>query len=287
VIVISALILAVAVAGQLGDAPAAPKGSKPPHPPIDVDYVPKALDRALLGCWSRESPDDQIAEASCFSSIERARQFYEEASEEDEPGGISGEPDGYTIRAGTAVTVTGRQIMSYADKDKARQTAIFKVQPLEGEFKGKQFYTFKFCVFRYVEGADAVPQAAAAKNRPMRRAAPATPAVAPSAAKLVLTDLVINTRPGGTYANVDGRFRCTSNTPLESVRATISFEDRDGNLIRSEDVYCTPNQLNPADVGSFSAMPEADARYARMKIVFKDARQSLPWVDQSGMNAHE
>jgi hypothetical protein len=48
-----------------------------------------------------------------------------------------------------------------------------------------------------------------------------------------------------------------------------------------------PHVLNPGDVGSFSAMPEADARYARVKIVFKDSRQSLSWVDQSGMNAHE
>ena len=79
----------------------------------------------------------------------------------------------------------------------------------------------------------------------------------------------------------------TSDSPLKYVQATISSEDREGKLVRSESVFCTPQELDPGDIGSFIVMAQKDARYARMKLSFKDMQRNIPWFDQSGMNAHQ
>jgi hypothetical protein len=86
---------------------------------------------------------------------------------------------------------------------------------------------------------------------------------------------------------VDGRVRCTSDTSLKSVKATVSFEDRDGKLVRSVFTYCDPSELEPGDIASISVMAESDPRYARVKIDFKSRDKALSWVDQSGTNAHQ
>jgi hypothetical protein len=157
--------------------------------------------------------------------------------------------------------------------------------------QGKELLTRPHNVFRYSgeTGAapkfDAAPQAKATlAKRSMRRAAPSA---VPSDAKLVLTDLAVNTSATGNYVNVDGRFRCTAAAGLKGIEATVSFEDRDGTLVRMEHVYCSPRELSSGDIGTIAVMAQSDSRYSQVKISFKDATRAIPWFDQSGMSAHE
>jgi hypothetical protein len=274
--VISALLLAVVVVGQSGDIPALR---------IDVDYVPKANDKALLGNWSFESPENMVERAWCYSSVEHARSAVVAMNEILRTDGLSEKPDAYMPRAGTPVVV--KEIITVeVEMGRFRPKISFvKFRILEGEFKGKELLSAPRNIFRYVGGeVHAEPERLVTKKRTGRRGAPAT---VPADAKLVLTDLAVNPSASGNYVNVDGRFRCMSDTPLQSVRATISFEDREGKLVRSEDVFCTPNVLNSGDIGSFTTTAQSDVRYARVKLNFKDSQRNISWVDQSGMNAHQ
>jgi hypothetical protein len=279
---ITALILAAVVAGQISESPSV-KTPKP-HGAINQDYVPKVRDAAQLGCVDLDVPENNIERAWCFSTIERAREGLNNNQAKHEDGIVSPDPDGYLPRAGTMIIIEELVIVDFVSLGEARKAVLPKVRVLEGEFKGRVFFTSIGNVFRFVHKTDTPPVGASSNKKAGRRGAQAA---VPADAKLVLTDLVTNSSGTGKYLNVDGRFRCTSKTPLQFVRATISFEDQKGNLVRSEDTACTPHTLNPGDVGSFSAMPESDSRYARMKIVFKDSLQSIPWSDQSGRNAHE
>jgi hypothetical protein len=282
---ITALLLAVAVAGQIADEPAAKKAN-PAHAPIDTTYRPRANERAMVGRYDLNAPENQIAAVLSYSSVERWRKSYESLGEKAEDGGISNDSEGYLLRACTPVLVKQRLSPSYLDDGEQKTVGVVKVAILEGEFKGKELFLVEYSVFRFDGNQDRpTPVAMAPHKRSGRR--PAPDSVPTGDSKLLLMDLTSYLSASGNYVNVDGRVRCTSDMPLKFVHFTISFEDRDGRLVRSADGYTTPNVLSPGDIGSISVSAQSDPRYARIKIDFKDSDKALPWVDQSGTNAHQ
>ena len=194
-------------------------------------------------------------------------------------------PDSYILRAGTSAIIKENHAVSFVRDGKPERMFVVKVQILEGEFKGKMLFTPMVNAFRYVADEGLAPQSKATSKKRLGRR-PAADAVPPDA-KLVLTDLAVNPTASGNYVKVDGRLRCTSDAPVRGIQVTVSFEDRDGKLVRSVDGYCDPTSLSPGDVGSIAVMAESDARYSRVKIDFKDLQKTIPWVDRSGMNAHQ
>jgi hypothetical protein len=282
---ITALLLAVAVAGPTADEPAAKKAAKP-HPPIDASYIPQTNDRALLGCYALEAPEEAIERASCFSSIEGLRKHYESAGQLPTDGEVSDVPDGYEVRACTPVLVKERLMMSYTEEGQRKKIGAVKVLIMEGEFKGKELFAMWHDVIRFDGAKDRPPPVIMSPHkRNARRAANLAMIVAD--AKLVLTDLTTNPSGTGNYVEVAGRVRCTSAESIKFVSFTVSFEDAAGKLVRSEMGFCAPLNLNPGDLGSISLSAKSDPRYARVKIDFKDSDSALPWVDQSGTNAHQ
>jgi hypothetical protein len=281
----TALLLAVAVAGQSADEPVAKK-AKPSHATIDAAYVPQANDRALLGTYDHRAPETEIGRTACYSSVENLRKSWEALDEEPEDGGVSTSPDGYEVRACTPVFIKDRLTMTYTKDGEPKKLGVVRIEILDGEFKGKDLFAVRYDVFRFVGDYFAADRAKLMpRKRSGRREAQA--AISVGEAKLMLMDLTTNSKPTSKYVTVDGRVRCTSDVPLAFVKFTISFEDASGKLVRSENGFCSPHNLNPGDLGSISVMAENDPRYARIKIDFKDSDKALPWVDQSGTNAHQ
>jgi len=281
---ISALLLAAVVAGQVGESRVA-RTPKSPHPAIDVSYVPHVNDRCRLGSWDRESPENLISVAWCHSTLERARQYHDSCFEKEADCIVSDAPDGYLVRAGTPVIVKERHTLNVLKWGRPGEVGVVKVQILEGEFRGRELFAIWTMTFRYAGDSDIAPQAKTPPNKRSGRR-PAADAVPPDV-KLVLTDLTVNPTSTGNHVKVDGRVRCTSDVALRGIRFTVSFEDREGKLVRSAWSYCDPDTLSPGDVGSITVMAESDARYAKVKIDFKDSQKAIPWVDRSGMNAHQ
>jgi hypothetical protein len=201
--------------------------------------------------------------------------------------GMNTMPDSYIIHAGTPAILKDRFVRDSIVEGKPLRSFTAKVEILDGEFKGKTLFIVWWNCFRFIGGEyPRTPQARMAPHkRSGRRQVQAAVPVAD--AKLVLTDLTTNPSASGNYLNVDGRVRCTSGEPIKFVQFTVSFEDTQGKLVRSQDGFCTPLNLNPGDVGSISIMAQSDTRYAKVKIDFKDMEKSLQWVDQSGTNAHQ
>jgi hypothetical protein len=281
---IFALLLAVAVAGQIADTP---KGSGSAVLfPIDTRYRPKVNDHATLGVHS-SSAASAIGTANCYSSAEsvcRYAAFLERGDAED--GNVSDEPEGYVVRAATRVVVKEMQVLKVLDKN----YTVVKVEILDGEFKGKQLYASVFDVYRYIgetESApkiDAIPQVKATpKKRSNRRG---TPTAVPPDAKLVLTDLTVNPSAFGSSMNVNGRVRCESDVPIRTIMVTVSFEDQAGRLVRSVEGFCMPLGLSKGEIGAIEVPVPGDVRYARLKLNFKDLEKNISWFDQTGMNAH-
>jgi hypothetical protein len=104
---------------------------------------------------------------------------------------------------------------------------------------------------------------------------------------LVLTDLAVNSSAGGTYVEVEGRFRNTSGRDLQRIRVTVFMEDRAGKLVKSESTFCQPTTISSGGVGSFSVMAAANTRYAQVKMEFLGHEKAIPWIDRSGKDAHQ
>jgi hypothetical protein len=136
---IAALILAAAAVGQSR---------------IDIDYSPRAGDKALLGKWSVGSPDDTIERAACYSSLEDVKAAIEASIEEVADGGLSQKPDGYALRAGTAVSVTAVLTVGAEMGGLTIKRSVLKVRVLEGAFKGRELLTTVYSVFRYKRKGD-------------------------------------------------------------------------------------------------------------------------------------
>jgi hypothetical protein len=282
---IAALLLAAAVAGQVNDETVAKKAS-PDRPAIDWKFVPTAGDRVLLGLRDSKSDSCKIDTVVGFSTQDGINLFLDSSDARYERG-MNTMPDSYILRAGTMAVLKDRFTRDSIMEGKPLKTFVAKVEILDGEFNGKTFFVVWYACFRFVGETPRAPQAKMAPHkRSGRRPAPAAAPIGD--AKLVLMDLTMNPWISSTYVKVDGRVRCTSDVPLKSVQATVSFEDRDGKLIRSVFNYCDPSELAPGDIASISVLAENDPRVARVKISFKDNRdKALPWVDQSGTNAHQ
>ncbi len=183
-------------------------------------------------------------------------------------------------RAGTPVDVIDVQVFSYTRGGATLKGRAFKVRILQGEFKNRLFFVRASQIIRTI-GAEAEPAVA----RPRRRRSPA-PIPAP-AGDLILTDLAVNPSATGNWIVVQGRFQNISVRDLRSLRVRISLEDRSGQLVKAETAYCEPGSIAAGGSGSFQVMPEADTRYARVKVEFMDREQAIPWVDRSGKDAHK
>jgi hypothetical protein len=272
----TALLLAVAVAGQSADEPVA----KTAKPSVGLS------DRVSLGERDFKNPSGMIHSAHCYSSLENFNLFVESANDKRKSG-LSIMPDCYLVRAGTGAAIKETHTVDVLTGGETIRITMVKVQILDGDFKGKMLFTPQVNTYGSIK--DKVPGAPQAKMAPHKRSGRrAPPGAAPIGdAKLVLTDLTTNPTTSGSYVKVNGRVRCTSEEPLRGIVLTVLFEDKDGNLVRSVEGYCSPITLSSGDIGSIDVMAESDPRYARVKIDFNDLQRAIPWVDQSGTNAHQ
>jgi hypothetical protein len=185
---ITALLLAAAVAGQVKDVPNAAQASQG-HAPIDTAFVAKTNDLAFAGAWNHDAPESQITRAWCFSSIEAIRKGFEWGSREDDAG-VSDQPDGYHPRAGTAVIIKDRVLVTYMKGAELKKLTVVKFRPLEGEFVDMDLFTIPGHIFRYEGVQTQRPLVGAApRKRSSRRPAPAAIS---ADTRLVLTDLTTN-----------------------------------------------------------------------------------------------
>jgi hypothetical protein len=154
--VITALLIAVAVAGQVNDdyfktrddVPA-PARTMKKHRPIDREFVPKVGDIGLLGVWNRDTPEKTIDRAWCYGTLDCAREAYSRLGETEDDGVVSGEPDGYIPRAGTGLVIVAFEVMRIEREGVEQKAIVLKVRLLEGEFKDREFYTAWHSVYRY------------------------------------------------------------------------------------------------------------------------------------------
>jgi hypothetical protein len=101
---------------------------------IDIDYAPRAGDRALLGEWSYGQPDYTIERATCYLSLDDVKAAIEASIEEVADGGLSQKPDGYALRAGTAVSVTAVLMVEAEMGGLKIKRSVLKVRSRAGKF---------------------------------------------------------------------------------------------------------------------------------------------------------
>ncbi|WP_422929306.1 hypothetical protein [Singulisphaera sp. PoT] len=105
--------------------------------------------------------------------------------------------------------------------------------------------------------------------------------------QLTLTDIVLKVPDFGKYYNLDGRVRNLSDQPYETIKVTVTVEDRAGRLVTTEVGLVTPDPLEPNAVGTFSILGKQDPRFHHLKVDFATiGGRAIPWKDKSGENVH-
>jgi hypothetical protein len=269
-------------------------------PPIDPDYEPQVGDSVVLAYRTLYAPSLDVSDQNGFEKKSNKWKFPSVYMEPIEPA----------VTENTEAAPP-REIGCYAATTSGTKAVVelvterhVKARITSGPFEGQRWFTLKTNVCRPEVYAEVKSQpsmvtkqpkpamvrteakpAAPTKKRSVRRSAQAAPL--PPDTKLVLTDLVLNPSASGNLVNVSARFRNTSDAPLKGTLVTISFEDRDGRLIRSQTAFCMPDTIDAGGIGSFEAIAENDARIAGAKLDFKTLEKSIPWVDRSGKDAHQ
>jgi hypothetical protein len=266
---------------------------------IDPDYRPKTGDEVILGMVEKlmgpesENQNGNDSEGDKAQLCEIVLIFPKEPPTSDPDDEFGAGLREMPTKGGYAVTASGTRATIESPGDFFDKLRFDKVRIDSGAFKGQVWFVLGVAVSR--------PEAfAKAKRRPesvvtsVKRQTTKRPArkerdvPLPPDCKIVLTDATSNPTLAGSLIQVSGRIRNTSDAPLKRIKVKVSFEDRDGKLVRSASGSCEPSTIEPGESASFETLVvENDDRIVGFKLSFMDRESAIPWVDKSGKDVHE
>ncbi len=104
-------------------------------------------------------------------------------------------------------------------------------------------------------------------------------------AKLLLIDAGWSFTESGQYVIIQGRVRNVSGLPLKSIRANVTIEDLNGQMVAETMGGISPLELAPDETASFLVREPVNQRFDHFNIKFIMDQSSVPFAPAFGPTA--